>query len=83
MLLDLTAFALQEQSEDNLMVAFSRAWYNGSYIMAAKPIKSLELHYTMIKFLILNGNRVGRCLLCRKKFFLLLSQKGNFLSIIM
>ena len=36
------------------MVATSRAWYNGSYTMAAKPIKTLELHYTMIQFLI-NG----------------------------
>ena len=26
------------------MVATSRAWYNGSYTMAAKPIKTLELH---------------------------------------
>ena len=53
MLLDLTDFALQEQPEDNLMVAISWAWYNGSrYTMAAKPIKSLELHYTMIQFLI-------------------------------
>ena len=26
------------------MVATSRAWYNGSYTMAAKPIKNLELH---------------------------------------
>ena len=50
--LDPADFALQEQSEDNLMVAISRAWYNGSYTMAAKPIKSLELHYTMIQFLI-------------------------------
>ena len=30
------------------MVAISRAWYNGSYTMTAKPIKCLELHYTMI-----------------------------------
>ena len=52
MLLDLTDFALQEQPADNLMVAISRPWYNGSYTMAAKPIKSLELHYTMIQFLI-------------------------------
>ena len=53
MLLDHADFALQEQAEDNLMVAFSWAWYNhGSYTMAAKPIKSLELHYTMIQFLI-------------------------------
>ena len=34
------------------MVAISRPWYNGSYTMAAKPIKSLELHYTMMQFLI-------------------------------
>ena len=54
MLLDHADFALQERAEDNLMVAFSRAWYNGSYTIAAKPIKSLELHYTMIQFLIKN-----------------------------
>ena len=53
MLLDLADFALQEQAEDNLMVAISRAWYNGSYTVSAKPIKSLELHYTMIQFLII------------------------------
>ena len=27
-----------------------RAWYNRSDIMAADPIKTLELHYTMIQF---------------------------------
>ena len=48
--LDLADFTLQEQHEGNLMVALSRAWYNGSYTMTAKPIKSLELHYTMAKF---------------------------------
>ena len=52
MLLDHADFALQEQAEGNLMVAFSWAWYNGSYTIAAKPIKSFELHYTMIQFLI-------------------------------
>ena len=53
-LLDLANFALQEQTEDNLMVAISQAWYNGPYAMAANyPIKSLELHYAMIKFLII------------------------------
>ena len=52
-LLDLAGLALQEEPEDNLMVAISRAWYNGSYTMAAKPIKSLELHYAMIQFLII------------------------------
>ena len=52
-LLYLADFALQEQLEDNLMITFSWAWYNGSYTMAAKPIKSLELHYTMIQFLII------------------------------
>ena len=45
MLLNLTDFAVQEQPEDSLMVAISRPWYNGSYTMAAKPIKSLELYY--------------------------------------
>ena len=29
-----------------------RAWYIGSHIMMAKPIKALELHYPMIQFLI-------------------------------
>ena len=41
-MLDHADFALQEQPEDNLMVSISRAWYNGSYTMAVKPIKSLE-----------------------------------------
>jgi len=27
-----------------------KAWYNGSYTMATKPIKFLELHYTMTQF---------------------------------
>ena len=53
-MLDLADFALQEQPEDNLMVAISRAWHNGSYTMDAKPIKFLELHYTMIQFLIVS-----------------------------
>ena len=35
------------------MIAISRPWYNGSYTMASKPIKYLELHYTMIQFLII------------------------------
>ena len=59
-LLDLADFALQEQPEDNLMVAISRAWYNGSYTMAAKPIKSLEIHYTMIQFLINRSYQINR-----------------------
>ena len=45
---------LQEQTEDNLMVAISRAWFNGSYTMVAEPIKSLELHYTMTQFSIIH-----------------------------
>ena len=47
MLIDLADFALQEQAEDKLMVAIiyiSRPWYNGSYTMAAKPMKSLEMY---------------------------------------
>ena len=30
-------------------------WYNGSYTMATKPIKFLELHYTTTKFLIIQN----------------------------
>ena len=30
-----------------------RVWCNGSYTMATKPIKFLELHYTMTQFLII------------------------------
>ena len=53
-LVDFADFALQEQLlEDNLMVSISQAWYNGSYTMAAKPIKSLKLHYAMIQCLII------------------------------
>ena len=51
-LLDLADFGWLEQPEGNLMDAISRVWYNGSYTIAAKPIKTLELHYTctMIQF---------------------------------
>ena len=52
-MLDLVDFALQEQPEENLIIVLTREWYNGSYTMAAEPIKSLELHYTMIQFLII------------------------------
>ena len=51
-MLDFANFAGLEQPEGNLMDAISRVWYNGSYTIAAKPIKTLELHYTMIQFLI-------------------------------
>ena len=51
-MLYLADFALQKQPEHSSMVAISWAWYNGSYTMAAKPIKSLEMHKTMIQFLI-------------------------------
>ena len=50
-LLDLADFASRTTARQ-FMVAISRTWYNGSYTIAAKPIKSLELHYTMIQFLI-------------------------------
>ena len=48
-MLDLADLALEEQIYFNGLY-ISQAWYNGSYTMAAKPIKSLELHYTMIQF---------------------------------
>ena len=41
------------------MEAISRIWYNGSYTIAAKPIKTLELHYTMIQFLIITCRPQG------------------------
>ena len=53
-LLDFADFAWLEQPEGNLMDAISRVWYNGSYTIAAKPIKTLELHYTMIQLLIIS-----------------------------
>ena len=36
---------------------FCRAWYNGSYTMMVKPMKTLELHYPMIQFLIISATR--------------------------
>ena len=44
--------SFSEATRKQFMVATSRAWYNCSYTMAAKPIKTLYLHYTMIQFLI-------------------------------
>ena len=31
-----------------------RSWYNGSYTMMVQPMKTLELHYPMIQFLIIS-----------------------------
>ena len=53
---DLFDLALQEQTEDNLMVAISWAWFNGSFTVVAKPVKYLKLHYTRILFLIKKRN---------------------------
>ena len=50
-LLDLADSSLQEQPEDNLMVDVFWVWYIGSYTTVAKPIKSLEFHYTITQFL--------------------------------
>ena len=52
-MLDFANFASLDQPEGNLMDAISRVRYNGSYTIAAKPIKTLELHYTMIQFLMM------------------------------
>ena len=54
-MLYLADFALQEQARRHFNARFLWAWYNGSCTMAPKPIKSLELHCTMIQFLII-GN---------------------------
>jgi len=40
-LLDFADFAWLAQPEGNLMDAISRVWYNGSYTIADKPIKTL------------------------------------------
>ena len=46
-------FAWLEKPEGNLMDAISRVWYKSSYTITAKPIKTLELHYTMVQVLII------------------------------
>ena len=51
-LLDFADFTWLEQPRGNLMDAISRVWKNGSYTIDAKKNKTLELHYTMIQFLI-------------------------------
>ena len=49
------------QTAQYAIVAISREWYNGSYTMAAKPVKSLELHDTMIQFLLAgNGGKLEK-----------------------
>ena len=52
-LLDFADFAWLEQLEGNLVDAISWVWYNDSYTIAAEQIKTLELHYTMIQFLLI------------------------------
>ena len=41
------------------MDAISREWYNGSYTIADKPIRTLELDYLMIQFLIISNYSEG------------------------
>ena len=78
-LLDLADFALPEQPEDNLMVAISRAWNHGSYTKAAKPIKSLELHFRSYnqKFL---GGACPRSFLNLSPSAPVLSENGHIFS---
>ena len=59
-LLDFADFAWLEQPEGNLMDAISQVWYNGSYTIASKPINTLELHYTMIQFLIKTHTAISK-----------------------
>ena len=65
-MLNLVHFAFHGDTKDNLMVAFSWVWYNGSYTMAAKPIKSQELHYTMIHFFNNSQHTIPTKLKCGK-----------------
>ena len=60
MLLDFADYAWLEQPEGNLMDAISQVWYNGSYTIASKPINTLELHYTMIQFLIKTHTAISK-----------------------
>ena len=53
LLLDFADFAWLEQPEGNLMDAIFRVWCKSSYTIATKPIKTLELYYKMIQFLII------------------------------
>ena len=55
-MLYLVEFILQELPEDDLMAVIPWAWYNGWYTMAAEPIKSMELHFPIIMFLIAKFN---------------------------
>ena len=43
-----TDFQLVFSFEQTRSYHIWRAWYNGSYTMMAKPIRTLELHYPMI-----------------------------------
>ena len=45
---------VRKESAKNHAFAYHtcRVWYNGSYTMMAKPMKTLQLHYPMIQFLI-------------------------------
>ena len=47
------AYHLPKPWSDACIDHIWRTWYNGSYYVIAKPIKTLELHYLMIKFLII------------------------------
>ena len=68
-MLDFADFAWLEQPEGNLIDTFSRVWFNGSPTIAAKPIKTLKLHYTMIQ-LFLKANIPMRNILGRSCFIL-------------
>ena len=49
-----TKLRKERESAKNHAFAYHtcRGWYNGSYTMMAKPMKTLQLHYPMIQFLI-------------------------------
>ena len=52
------------------MNSFSQAWWNGSYMIAAKPIETLELHYNMIQFFFKRGLLLTQVTKREKKFIL-------------
>ena len=58
-----------------------RLWYIGSYTIMAKPIKSLELHYPIIRFL---SSSIDRChmvaVTCQKMFQSLLESLFSYID---
>ena len=58
---------------------FCRSWCNGSYTMMAKPMKTLELHYPMIQFLIIQL-KIGQVMWRMLKYTCYLTTDGQIFA---